>query len=83
TKGTVAFQIDGADKFQWLKSETDDRNDYTWINGNTTVLFRTYRQVPVSFKYAKLRARIDYSDKERDWQTAEKLIKLAAEIPKL
>jgi hypothetical protein len=82
TKGSIAFQIDGVDKFQWLKSETDDRDDYTWINGNTTVLFRTYRQVPVSFIYAKLLARIDYSDKERDWQTAEKLIKLAVEVPK-
>lgn len=57
--------------------ETKDKDDYTWIYGETTQNYTEYIKIftPDIF-YIECIVKLDYSNKEKDWQSCRKILEI-------
>lgn len=55
---------------------SNDLDDYTWVNGLTTQNYRDYFSVSTDVLYIEVTVKILYKDKEKDWHTIRKIIKV-------
>ena len=60
----------------WINPPTDNPDDYIYINGETQQVFRYYFSVSKEIKYVLLFSIIKFRDGKKDYQSAQKIIKL-------
>jgi len=66
--------IDPIQPKQFLLSNND--NDFTWINGLTTQVYRDYFRYSNETIYVEATVIIKYQDQEREWQSTRKIVKV-------
>lgn len=70
-------KVEELDKVLWVNPDAQCPNDYVYINGETQQVFRYYYSVSNETEYALLISRINFFNDEKEYQSAQRVIKLS------